>query len=1163
LIRFSRLRLSGFKSFVDPTELLIEPGMTGIVGPNGCGKSNLVEALRWVMGETSAKQMRGGEMDDVIFGGTSHRPARNIAEVTVGLDNRDRSAPALFNTADELEIVRRIERGKGSNYKVNGKEARAKDVQLLFADAATGARSTAMVSQGRVGALINAKPAQRRGLLEEAAGISGLHTRRHEAELRLKGAEANLQRLEDVLQALNGQLGNLRKQARQAARYRALSEQIRQVEALVLHLRWSRAIDGLEVAKAAHREAEAQVGELTRLASSASREQMDAAESMPALREAEAEAAARLQRLVLAREQLDAEEKRIASGRLEAERRLAQIADDLQRETARSQDAEEAVVRLTEERDALIDASADEAIEQEEAREQLAVVTDAVNDRERELTRLTEQAATDEAQRKALLRRVEEAELRAERMERRLKETEDSRASAAAAGVPVEDLELAEDRLMAAEEALESARLARAEAEEARDSRQADYETARDALQTESAARARQTAEIDALTDLLAAEREADDLDGLGVPVLDSLTVAPGYEQALGAALGDDLSAPEATEGPRRWQGYPPLAEPAPLPSGVEPLDRHASGAPALARRLAATGVVKDRETGAALARTLAPGQRLVTVEGDLWRWDGFASEAGAPSAAATRLRQRNRLADLRDGLEEHDARVDAAESRVEDARLAVDHAQEAARTARDRERSAEHALTDARNRQVELSRRNAATESRLSALDQTIEQLSGDLAEARSQAEEAREAREHLGDGGADRSRIDTLRTEVASLRGRLAEARSQHDRVFREAESRAARLKVVEEDLASWARRKDGAAGQFAELEARREAVMEELETLAERPVEISEQREALAEQIDRAETQRRMAADALASGDSRLRDADRVLRDSEHALAKAREDRVRAESAVENGRQLCQQIAAAISERLDCKPEDTRALAGLDDPEAPAAPDLKEGEDRLQRLSREREMMGPVNLRAEQEVTDLEQQVQTLTSERDDLVAAIARLRQGIGELNREGRQRLLAAFEKVDRNFRTLFVRLFGGGRAHLALTESDDPLQAGLEIMASPPGKRLQILSLLSGGEQAMTALALLFAVFLVNPAPICVLDEVDAPLDDANVDRFCHMLDELTRMSEASTRFLVVTHHRMTMARMDRLFGVTMAERGVSTLVSVDLNEAERIRDVV
>ncbi|SOD99683.1 chromosome segregation protein SMC [Caenispirillum bisanense] len=1160
MIRFSRLRLSGFKSFVDPTDLLIEPGMTGVVGPNGCGKSNLVEALRWVMGETSAKQMRGGEMDDVIFGGTATRPSRNIAEVTVSLDNRDRSAPALFNTVDELEITRRIERGKGSVYRVNGKETRAKDVMLLFADAATGARSTAMVSQGRVGALINAKPSQRRSLLEEAAGIGGLHTRRHEAELRLKGAEANLQRLEDVLQALGAQLGNLRKQARQAARYRALSEQIRQVEALVLHLRWTKAITALEKAKEQFRLAEGRVAELTGLAASASRAHLEADEAMPALRQAEAEAAARLQRLVLAREQLDAEERRIASARQDAEVRLRQIADDIDRERLRAQDADEAVARLEEERDALIEASSDEELEQEEARERLQRVNDDVTEREAELTRLTERAAAEDAQRKALLRRAEEADLRAERAERRLRETEDSRASAAAAGVPREDLDVAEERLYAAEEALETARAARAAAEEARDARQGDYEAARDALQTESAARARLKAEIDALTDLLAGDRDETTGEATA-PVLDALAVRPGSEQALGAALGDDLAAPVAETGARRWQALPPVAGAAGLPAGVEPLDRMVSGAPALARRLAATGLVKDRDTAAALARELAPGQRLVTPEGDLWRWDGFVAEAGAPSAAATRLKQRNRLAELRESLVELDERVEVAETRVEDARLAVEHAQEAARTARDRERAAEQSLTDARNRQIELSRRNAATESRLSALDQTLEQLAADLAEARAQVEEAREQRARLGDGGGDRQRVDTLRAEVAELRTRLAEARSLHDRVFREAEERARRVKAVEAELESWHRRKDGTAGQFEELEARREAVMEDLAHLAERPVEIAEQRETLAEEIERAEVQRRIAADRLAEGDSRLRDADRTLREAEQALAKAREERVRGEGAVETGRQQCQQIAAAIAERLDCTPEQTRALAGLDDPEAPAAPDLGEAEDRLQRLSREREMMGPVNLRAEQEAQELEEQVATLTAERDDLTGAIARLRQGIAELNREGRQRLLASFEKVDRNFRTLFVRLFGGGRAHLALTESDDPLEAGLEIMASPPGKRLQILSLLSGGEQAMTALALLFAVFLVNPAPICVLDEVDAPLDDANVDRFCAMLDELTRMSEASTRFLVVTHHRMTMARMDRLFGVTMAERGVSTLVSVDLHEAERLRE--
>jgi len=356
VLQFTRLRLAGFKSFVDPTELLIEPGMTGVVGPNGCGKSNLVEALRWVMGETSAKQMRGGEMDDVIFGGTSHRPARNLAEVTLVLDNAARAAPALFNDHTDIEVTRRIERGDGSLYRFNGKEVRAKDVQLLFADAATGARSTAMVSQGKVGQLIAAKPAQRRALLEEAAGISGLHSRRHEAELRLRAADANLERLSDVLSALDTQLGSLRRQARQAQRYRALSDDIRTAEATLLYLRWAEAITALDLARSAQREAEREVARLTGLAAEASKHQAIAAYALKPLRDAEAEAAARLQRLVVAREQLDAEERRLLDARTQAERRLRQITDDVEREQARAADADGALERLEEERLALEEA---------------------------------------------------------------------------------------------------------------------------------------------------------------------------------------------------------------------------------------------------------------------------------------------------------------------------------------------------------------------------------------------------------------------------------------------------------------------------------------------------------------------------------------------------------------------------------------------------------------------------------------------------------------------------------------------------------------------------------------------------------------------------------------------------------------------------------------
>ncbi|MCK6454028.1 MAG: chromosome segregation protein SMC [Alphaproteobacteria bacterium] len=398
-MHFNRLRLSGFKSFVEPTELRIDPGLTGIVGPNGCGKSNLVEALRWVMGETSAKRMRGGEMDDVIFGGTAERPARNLAEVLLELDNASRDAPSAFNDAEELQIARRIERGTGSVYKVNGREVRARDVQLLFADQATGAHSTALVSQDRVGALIAAKPAERRLLLEEAAGITGLHSRRHEAELRLKAAETNLTRLDDVLSALDGQLQNIKRQARQATRYRNISGHIRFHEAAILHQRVEQAHAAVAAAEARLGQAEARVAELTGLAAGAATTQADIAAGLPALRQDEAAAAAELQRLTLARGELDAEENRVASAQADSTRRLEQIASDIGRETVQAGDAEQAMAHLEEERGTLAAAQGDEADKQRAAAEALAAAEADTGERESALQRLTEEVASGEARR--------------------------------------------------------------------------------------------------------------------------------------------------------------------------------------------------------------------------------------------------------------------------------------------------------------------------------------------------------------------------------------------------------------------------------------------------------------------------------------------------------------------------------------------------------------------------------------------------------------------------------------------------------------------------------------------------------------------------------------------------------------------------------------------
>jgi chromosome segregation protein len=1150
VIQFTRFRLLGFKSFVDPTEVLIEPGMTGIVGPNGCGKSNLVESLRWVMGETSAKQMRGGEMDDVIFGGSSNRPPRNLAEVCLVLDNRARTAPAQFNDSDELEVIRRIERGQGSLYRVNGKEVRARDVQVLFADAATGARSTAIVSQGRIGAIINAKPSDRRSLLEEAAGIGGLHSRRHEAELRLKAAETNLERLVDVLTTLDTQLQALKRQARQAARYRSLSQQIRELETRLLAALWTEAIAALDAARAEAATIETQVATLTGLAAQAATRQAEAAAGLPDLRQAEAEAAARLQRLVLAREQLDSEEGRIGAAKRDLELRLTQIAVDQGREEARALDAEQAQARLADEKDQLLSALADEGEQQADAVQAVETATAEALAIEAALGAVMEEVAALDADRAAALRAVGETEARRERLTARVTEMTEQRDRAEAEMVDQADLTSAEMDLEEALEYLETCRLAAEEADHRRHQAAAERERERDSLQEAAAARAQLKAEADALTDLV---RQATGGDG-HPPALDDITAISGYEIALGAALGDDLSAPVDCPAPISWQTLPPLTAPPALPPGVDPLSRFVTAPAALARRLGQVGLVANRDRGEALRHVLAPGQRLVTADGDLWRWDGFIQQAGAPSAAAVRLRQRNRLRELALLIEDADMGLDEAQTRADAAAQAVEQAAAAERQSREDARRAEGETAKLREVHGRLAQKAAAAQSRLVALSQQQEAVEADLAEAVAAEEDARTLVASFTDTDDRREKIALLRADLAEKRTHLVEARSFLDRLRRESGDRRRRLDAVAVEETSWSERAATARRHQGELTERHEILVEELERLVALPLEIAERRQALMDQIAAAEDERRLASARLADGEQALTAADRLLKEAEQALAAAREERVRRDAAIGAAAQAAKGIAERIAEKLDLTPTQLLEQAG-----DIATLDLAATQDRHDRLVRERDAMGPVNLRAEDEAAELETRVGELTAERDDLVAAIAKLRQGIADINRQGRERLLASFEAVDQHFRSMFVRLFGGGRAHLSLTESSDPLAAGLEIMASPPGKRLQILSLLSGGEQALTALALLFAVFMTNPAPICVLDEVDAPLDDANVDRFCSMVGEIAKTTK--TRFLVVTHHRMTMARMDRLFGVTMAERGISTMVSVDLQTAEALRE--
>jgi chromosome segregation protein len=1150
-MKLTRLRLLGFKSFVEPTDFLIEPGLTGVVGPNGCGKSNLVEALRWVMGETSHKSLRAADMDDVIFAGTNSRPGRNNAEVAIQIDNKERKAPAQFNDHETLDISRRIERDQGSTYRINGREVRARDVNILFADASTGSRSPALVHQGRIGEIIQAKPEQRRRVLEEAAGIAGLHARRHEAELRLRAAEQNLLRLEDVIGQLANQMDALKKQARQAIRYRAVAQQVRKAEATLFHLRWMAAEAELAEAEQAGNAAVRLVAERTGAQAEASKRQALAAAELPALREAEARAAAALQRLTMAREALDREEARAKDRTAELDRRLLQLGDDIEHERRMAADAQAALARLAAEADALGSETAVNEAQRVGVEERVAQAGAALQASERAGDELTAALADLMARRHALEGAMREHDERLSRVNDEIAGVEAELAKLGGEAEQYADLANMAGAAEQAEGEMAAAEASALRAEAAHSAARQGLDAARGPLADAERRAQRLDTEAKTLAKLLHV-----DTKNLWPAVIDDVTVAKGYEAALGAALGDDLEAPVDPSAPMRWAGAAiDAADPA-LPADVEPLADHVKAPPELARRLAQIGIV-NREDAVRLAAMLKPGQRLVSREGDLWRWDGFSVAANAPTGAARRLAGKNRLADIEAELEAVRRELESKQQAVTAAQTEVAEAAAAETASRNSWRDLQHAAVAARNHHAEAERDASRSAARLSALREAITRLGANRDEASGARDEAERTLATLPPSADLELRLAAARGEIDDKRTRVAEARAEAQALAREAEISRRRLDAIAVDRKSWNERNDGAMAQIKTLDARVEEARTERAGLEDAPRLFEEKRHRLIDEITGAEASRRDAADQLAQGENILAEADRAARTALEAMGAAREEAARAEERLQAGKRRLDDVGREIRDMLEVEPGDVVHLAGID-PRKPL-PEATDVEANLERLRRDRERLGAVNLRAEEELREVETQHGSLSRERDDLVEAIKRLRQGIQNLNREARERLLASFEVVNNHFKHLFTELFGGGTAELQLIESDDPLEAGLEIVAKPPGKKPATLSLLSGGEQALTALALIFAVFLTNPAPICVLDEVDAPLDDHNIERFCDLLDEMTRSTD--TRFVIITHNPITMARMNRLYGVTMAERGVSQLVSVDLEDAVRLRE--
>ena len=1131
-MRIKRLKLTGFKSFVEPAELRIEPGLTGVVGPNGCGKSNLLEAIRWVMGEGSAKSLRGAGMEDVIFAGTSTRPSRDFAEVSIlaehDADNDDR----------DVEVVRRIERGAGSAYRINGRDVRAKDVGLLFADAATGAHSPALVSQGKIGAVIAAKPVDRRAMLEEAAGISGLHVRRKDAEQKLRATETNVRRLDEVLLDMETRSNALKRQARAAERYRKLTAEIRVAEGRMIFSRWREAAEAADKAKAEAAAAEQAVGAASAAQRQEAEGQSDAVSKLAtarssalAARDAANECGHRLSVLGSERATLD---RRIAD--LAAQTR--QLVSDREREGQLALDAATAMNRLAEEDKVLASRIAVTEMERPTLADRTIKAEAAVRDAEVELAQALAAQAREQAE-----ARVADAALAAaqSRLDRAVREAE--RVASDMAGLDAEAPIVARrDAALAARVKADSeVDAAQGVIEQSEVTRLAAVTQQTNAEQAQAAA----LASLSALEGEARALARAVDNSASKNRALDHIRAEPGYERALASALGDDLDAAIGGGGDRGWMGADGSVDDPALPAGTHALADFVTAPAELARRLAQV-VVVDADSGQALA----VGQRLVTKDGHLRRWDGYVAE-GQGAAAAERLERVNRLAEIERALPKAQAEVDAARTALARAQAEAGAARVAGEEARRAVADAERASRDAAREEGQAFTALERLASRLAEFADRKLRTTAELEEARRDLGEAETGKAALPDGTGTGALVAQLQSVSEAARGNAAQIKADAATLDRAIAADRERQSAAQSELRGWKSRSGEASARIAEMEKRAKAAEVEAVALADTPamlaIQIAEtdaENSALSLQARDAATVERLAEEALSACEAKLAELS-------EALASVREARAGAIARAENQELRRIEMGRVSGERFECPPPLLPEKAGF---EGETVRDPQTESSAHERATADRERLGPVNLVAEQELTELEEERLKSATERDELVEAVNRLRGSIGSLNREGRTRLLAAFEQVNDHFKRLFATLFDGGQAHLALIDSDDPLEAGLEIFAQPPGKRLQSLTLLSGGEQALTAVALIFGLFLTNPAPICVLDEVDAPLDDANIERFCDLLDRMTK--ETRTRYLIVTHNAVTMSRMHRLFGVTMVEQGVSRLVSVDLQAA-------
>ena len=1142
-MKFQSVRISGFKSFLEPTEIQMNRGLTGVVGPNGCGKSNIVEAIKWIMGENSARQMRGDGMDDVIFSGTNERPSRNFAEVSIKLDNSEKKAPAIFNHYDEIEITRKIEREKGSVYRVNGKQVRARDIQLIFADNGTGARSSGIVGQGRIAQIIDSNPEDRRVILEEAANIKGLHSRRHEAELKLKGASDNLDRLSDIEQTYKEQLIELEKQGRKAARYRSVGERIRKAEATLFFNLMNNAKKEANDLDIQLKNANENVSQGQIKVAEHTKSQLHLANKIPDLKKDEAEKAATLQTLNITKIKLDEEKSSAQNALQNIKNQINLINNDIARESEIKEDAKKSLSNLLTEEKNLKEDSENFSTKITKATDlvkKLRSISDAADDK---LSTITSEIYSIKSDKSDLEKRIKNLKQKIEVTQNQL------------ANFNIED---DKNRFKLDKEKIINLKKLIQENNQLNDGYNVELEKL-EKLETRLVEE-----KNTAVFEFNKVNLEFDSLSTLlGRDTLNSNTLEKtigninNLEEAIGSVLGETLLAPilsddQSTENATYWRDDFKTISTASLPESVIPIVTKITKSSILDTALKGVGIVDNKEIAFKLQKELTFGQALTTPSGGLWRWDGFVQPQGVQNSYSERLQQIARLRLLQNKLPSLKEKQSLSEKRLEECFNNI-------KKYKDDLANLQVKLSSLISESNELELQNTKVESKLLSSEALIKELKNT---ERMSLEELSELEKEFNNSLNLPSLLAEelkVRNNADQSRNELTDAMAAEQQIKSEESFKSRNLIQLGHQKENWKVREEEAKTRLISLEERLKASQDEKNRLSTLPESFEKKEAELNTKIEEAISNRNIAADQLVKNETSLNDADKLVREAEKAVSTLREEMIKIEALLNLSKAKIQNIEDRVFEKLKIKSTELNKFINTKEEDQPIK-SIEILEKTLQRLLNERETLGAVNLRAEDEMNEMLNKIEVMSKERVDLEEAIAKLRSGIFELNKEGRQRLTESFEEVNKNFKQLFQKLFGGGNAELRLVGNEDPLQAGLEVLASPPGKKMQLLSLLSGGEQALTAISLIFSVFLCNPAPICILDEVDAPLDDTNVGRFCDLLNQI--VDETNTYFMVITHHRLTMAKMDRLFGVTMEQKGISKLVSVDLEQASRIRDI-